>query len=79
MPKRKVSRIMGTIANGSKRFIGYLADALSPPTIATGMGLASVTVGLWMVAPPLAFIVPGALVLVFGLWLAGAFGGQFRE
>jgi hypothetical protein len=34
-----------------------------------GFGL--VGVGLYMMYPPLAFVVPGAALLTFGLWLAG--------
>ena len=31
-------------------------------------GLASLTAGLWQVAPPLAFIVVGLALLALGLW-----------
>ena len=60
---------MRTIANGSKRLIGLL----SPSTVVALAGLLLTAYGLAGVYEPLAFIVPGAGLLAFGLWLAGAF------
>lgn len=59
--------IIESIANGSKRFLGLF----SLPTVAALAGTALSVWGLWMVYPPLALIIPGALSLGFGMWLAG--------
>ena len=64
--------MLRVIANGSKRF----SESASPPTIATVAGLGLVSYGFWMVDPALAFIVPGTLIMVFGLWVAGLFRGS---
>ena len=60
---------MRTIANGSKRLISLF----SPSTVAAFGGLLLTAYGLAGVYEPLAFIVPGACLMVFGLWLAGVF------
>ena len=60
---------MRTIANGSKRLIGIF----SPSTVAALGGLLLTGYGFAGVYEPLAFMVPGALLMMFGLWLAGVF------
>lgn len=60
--------ILATIANGSKRLLGLL----SPSTVAALAGTALTAYGLHVLYPPLAYIVPGAALTLFGLWLAGA-------
>lgn len=41
------------------------------PTCAALVGIGLTAYGLHMLFPPLAYIVPGAALLTFGLWLAG--------
>lgn len=59
--------ILTKAANGSKRLFGLL----SAPTLAVLGGAGLLTTGLHMVYEPLAFIVPGLVLVVGGLWLAG--------
>ena len=57
---------IGLIRNGSKR----LSRFATPPTVLTLSGLGLMSVGLWLLYPPLAYIVPGGLFLTGGLMLA---------
>lgn len=59
--------ILHAAAHGSKRFIGLW----TPPTVAALAGTVLTVMGLHMVYPPLAFIVPGTSLFLAGLWLAG--------
>lgn len=59
--------ILTSAANGSRRLIGLF----TAPTVAVLSGTGLLTAGLHMVYEPLAFIVPGAVLVMSGLWLAG--------
>ena len=64
--RRLAATIGSIVANGSKQ----LRELLSLPTVAALVGVALSVVGLHMLFPPLAFIVPGVLLVVGALWLA---------
>lgn len=64
---RRVRAILSATAHGSTR----LLRLFTPATLAALLGAALTAYGLYMVYPPLAFIVPGTALLAFGLWLAG--------
>jgi hypothetical protein len=61
--------ILAKVANGSKQLIGLF----SPSTVATLAGVALTFYGLRQVYEPLAYVIPGAMLTLFGLWLAGVF------
>jgi len=65
MPSR-IGAILSLVANGSKQVISLL----SLPTVAALVGAALSVVGLWMLFPPLALILPGTALLAGSLWLA---------
>ena len=67
--------ILGVIANGSKRFLGFF----SPPTVAALLGAALSVMGLHMLYPPLAYLVPGASLLAFAIWYVAPLSGGSRS
>lgn len=69
--RRRFALIIRAIANGSKRLGQSVVAPFSTATIAALAGTAATTMGLYLVYPPLALIVPGVCVTAFGLWLAG--------
>ena len=64
--RRLAATIGSIVAYGSKQ----LRELLSLPTVAALVGVALSVVGLHMLFPPLAYIVPGAALVGFGVWLA---------
>ena len=62
----RIRGILSAIANGSKRVVSLF----SLPTVAALLGAAVLIAGLHMLFPPLAWIVPGAGALAFGVYLA---------
>lgn len=62
----RIRAILSATVNGSKRLIA-LFDL---PTVAAILGFALLIMGLHMLYPPLAYIVPGAGFLAAGLYLA---------
>lgn len=62
----RIRGILSATANGSKRLI----TLFTLPTVAALLGAAVLIAGLHMLYPPLAYIVPGAGVLAFGVYLA---------
>ena len=62
----RIRGILSTTANGSKRF----GSLFTLPTVAAILGAAVLIAGLHMLFPPLAWIVPGAGALAFGVYLA---------
>lgn len=66
---RRLSRaILSLVAHGSKQ----LAGLFTLPTVAALVGTVLSVWGLFLVYAPLAFIVPGAALVGFGVWLAPA-------
>ena len=51
----------------------------SPSTVAVLAGAALTVIGLHLVYPPLAYIVPGVTLVIGGLWLAGLPLARGRE
>lgn len=64
--RRRGRAILSIVAYGSKQLIGIF----SLPTVAALAGIALSVVGLHMVYPPLAYIVPGLALVAGALWLA---------
>jgi hypothetical protein len=62
----RIRGILSVIANGSTRFLGLF----TLPTVAAILGAVVLIVGLHQLFPPLAYIVPGAGALAFGVYLA---------
>lgn len=62
----RIRGILSATANGSKRLIALF----TLPTVAALLGAAVLIAGLHMLYPPLAYIVPGAGALAFGVYLA---------
>jgi hypothetical protein len=67
--RAKVCAILSVAAEGIKQFIRLF----SPSTVAALVGVALTSYGLSLVYEPLAYIIPGAMLTAFGLWMAGAF------
>ena len=65
--RRRIRVILTSTANGSMRVVGLF----SPSTVAVLAGAALTVIGLHLVYPPLAYIVPGVTLVIGGLWLAG--------
>lgn len=64
--RRWGATMLSIAAYGSKQ----LRESLSLPTVAALAGSVLSVVGLHMVYPPLAYIVPGAALLTGGVWMA---------
>lgn len=64
-----VCAIIAQAVHGSKQFVSLF----SPSTVAALAGVALTAYGLHALYEPLAYIVPGLLLMIFGLWLAGVF------
>lgn len=62
----RIRGILSAVAHGSKQLSGLF----TLPTVAALLGAAVLIAGLHMLYPPLAYIVPGAGVLAFGVYLA---------
>lgn len=62
----RIRGILSAIANGSTRVLSLF----TLPTVAAILGAAVLIAGLHMLFPPLAWIVPGAGALAFGVYLA---------
>ena len=59
--------ILSMTAEVGRRLIGLFTI----PTVAALAGSALTVYGLRMIYDPLAYLVPGAVLVLFGLWLAG--------
>lgn len=67
--RKRVGVIIRATANTVKRFFALF----SPSTVSALVGILLTSYGLLQLYEPLAYIIPGLMLLAFGLWLAGMF------